>query len=65
MFFFISMRFGPTYGNRKARARRPLRRAKNGQWTVFRAREIPVRVTKTYSLFLTLLRQKQGVFFYP
>ena len=24
---------------------------------------IPVRVTKTYSLFLTLLRQKQGVLF--
>ena len=34
------MRFGPTYGNRKARARRPLRRAKTVQWTVFRAREV-------------------------
>ena len=41
MFFFISMWFGPTYGNRTARARRPAyRRAKTLLRSVFRAREI-------------------------
>ena len=42
MFFFVSMWFGPTYGNRTARARRPLRRAKRLLRSLFRAREIPV-----------------------
>ena len=41
MFFFISMWFGPTYGNRTARARRPAYlRAKTLLRSVFRAREI-------------------------
>lgn len=42
MFFFVSMRFGPSYGNRTARARRPAyRRAKRLLRSLFRAREIP------------------------